>query len=128
VKVFDFQNLKLVIVDEQHRFGVIHRSSLKEKGVDVDYLVMTATPIPRSLSLAIYGDMDLSEIRERPSMQKEIKTKWVSPKGIEKMYDFIKKRIENRERVFIVCPAIEGGDEAEYESVKKFMKTFQKHI
>jgi len=121
-----FKNLKLVIVDEQHRFGVIHRSSLKEKGVDVDYLVMTATPIPRSLSLAIYGDMDLSEIRERPSMQKEIKTKWVSPKGIEKMYDFIKKRIENRERVFIVCPAIEGRDEAEYESVKKVYENLSK--
>lgn len=121
-----FKNLKFVIVDEQHRFGVIHRSSLKEKGIDVDYLVMTATPIPRSLSLAIYGDMDLSEIRERPSMQKEIKTKWVSPEGIVKMYEFIKKRIENKERVFIVCPAIEGGEEADYESVKKVYENLSK--
>ncbi|MEO0288610.1 MAG: ATP-dependent DNA helicase RecG [candidate division WOR-3 bacterium] len=121
-----FKNLKFVIVDEQHRFGVIHRSSLKEKGVDVDYLVMTATPIPRSLSLAIYGDMDLSEIRQRPSMQKEIKTKWVSPEGIMKMYEFIRKRIDNGERVFIVCPAIEGGDEADYESVKKVYENLSK--
>ncbi|MEJ5306700.1 MAG: ATP-dependent DNA helicase RecG [candidate division WOR-3 bacterium] len=121
-----FKNLKFVIVDEQHRFGVIHRSSLKEKGVDVDYLVMTATPIPRSLSLAIYGDMDLSEIRQRPSMQKEIKTKWVSPEGIVKMYEFIRKRIDNRERVFIVCPAIEGGEEADYESVKKVYENLSK--
>ncbi|MEO0233951.1 MAG: ATP-dependent DNA helicase RecG [candidate division WOR-3 bacterium] len=121
-----FKNLKFVIVDEQHRFGVIHRSSLKEKGIDVDYLVMTATPIPRSLSLAIYGDMDLSEIRQRPSMQKEIKTKWVSPEGIVKMYEFIRKRIDNKERVFIVCPAIEGGEEADYESVKKVYENLSK--
>ncbi len=121
-----FKNLKLVIVDEQHRFGVIHRSTLKEKGKDVDYLVMTATPIPRSLYLALYGDMDLSMIRQRPSIQKVVKTKWVSSTGLKKMYDFIKKRILDGEKTFIVCPAIEGEDEADYDSVKKVYDNLSK--
>jgi len=121
-----FKNLKLVIIDEQHRFGVSHRSKLKNKGFVCDYLVMTATPIPRSLSLALYGEMDMTEIKEKPKMQKSIKTKWVSPKAIGKMYQFIEKRILEHESCFIVCPAIDADEEADMESVEKIYDEVRK--
>ncbi|MDD3803865.1 MAG: helicase-related protein, partial [bacterium] len=124
-----FSKLKLVIIDEQHRFGVVHRSKLKSKGIIADYLVMTATPIPRSLSMALYGEMDLTEIKEKPLHQKQIKTKWVSSKAVSDMYSFIGKRIECGEKCFIVCPAIDAEEEAEMESVEKiFDDVKKKHL
>jgi len=121
-----FKNLKLVIIDEQHKFGVTHRSKLKSKGFICDYLVMTATPIPRSLSFVLYGDMNVSEIKEKPKMQKRIKTKWVSSKAIGKMYSFIEKRINAGESCFIVCPAINADEEADMESVEKIYNEIHK--
>ncbi|MGE3062274.1 MAG: ATP-dependent DNA helicase RecG [bacterium] len=121
-----FKDLKLVIIDEQHRFGVVHRSKLRNKGIVADYLVMTATPIPRSLSLAVYGEMDITEIKEKPKQQKTIKTKWVSNKAQMKMYQFIEKRIDAKESCFIVCPAIDIGGEADMKSVERVYEEVKK--
>ncbi len=109
-----FKNLGLVILDEQHRFGVKQRAKLcrsekisEEKSIP-HLLSMTATPIPRSLALTIYGDLDLSLIDEMPRGRKKVITKIVSPKEREKTYKFVKKEIKKGRQVFIVCPRIEA--------------------
>ena len=88
-----FKDLGLIIVDEQHRFGVDQRKSLMEKGLSPELLVMTATPIPRTLAITNHGDMDVSVINELPSGRKAIKTTVVKPVRLPKVYDFIKREI-----------------------------------
>ncbi len=122
-----FKNLRLIVIDEQHRFGVVQRNLLKSKGINPDLLIMTATPIPRSLSMVMYGDLDVSTIKERPSMQKPIKTKWVSPSSENKMYDFIKTLLDKGEKAFVVCPLIEN-EESELESVEKVYKKLKNGV
>ncbi len=103
-----FSNLALVILDEQHRFGVEQRAKLsKKKGAIPHFLSMTATPIPRTLALTVYGDLDLSLIDELPKGRKKIKTKIVKPKEREKIYDFIRNEIEKGRQIFVICPKIE---------------------
>jgi ATP-dependent DNA helicase RecG len=108
-------NLGLVIVDEQHRFGVKQRASLQELStgdkqstkMSPHFLSMTATPIPRTLHLALFGDLDVSLIKEKPTNRKEIKTRFVESWNREKAYNFIQKQIEAKRQVFVVCPLIE---------------------
>ena len=90
----EFANLTLVIVDEQHRFGVDQRGALRQKGYNPHMLVMSATPIPRSLSLTIYGDLDLSIIDELPPGRQTIKTRWLEPRERERAYSFIQGQVE----------------------------------
>lgn len=106
----DIPNLALIVVDEQHRFGVIQRASLREKGVRPHVLAMSATPIPRSLALTLYGDLDVSAIDELPPGRQIIKTKWVEPEKRSTAYGFVRKQVEEGRQAFIVCPLIEESE------------------
>jgi ATP-dependent DNA helicase RecG len=105
-----FQRLGFVVVDEQHRFGVAQRSTLRQKGTNPHALAMTATPIPRTLALTLYGDLDLSVIDELPPGRQLIKTKWLRPNQRESAYNFIRKEIASGHQAFIICPLIEESE------------------
>lgn len=106
-----FKNLALVIADEQHRFGVKQRTSLQEKGKNVNLLVMSATPIPRTLALFIYGELDISVLDEMPKGRKKIETYAVDSSYHKRLYDFIKKEVDNGRQAYIVCPRVEEGED-----------------
>ncbi|MBF8982189.1 ATP-dependent DNA helicase RecG [Lutibacter sp. B2] len=108
-----FEKLGLVITDEQHRFGVRQRGVLASKGCNPDVVVMTATPIPRTLALILYGDLDISIIDELPPGRKKIKTYCVAKAQRERVYNFIKKEIELGRQVYIVAPLVENSEKIE---------------
>lgn len=125
-KEVEFKKLGFVVVDEQHRFGVAQRSTLRQKGTNPHVLAMTATPIPRTLALTIYGDLDLSVIDELPPGRQLIKTKWLRPDERERAYNFIRKQVAERHQAFIICPLIEESETvqaraavAEYEYLSR---------
>ncbi len=109
-KDVDFKNLGLVITDEQHRFGVNQRASLAEKGGEVHSLVMSATPIPRTLALMIYGDLDISVLDELPPGRQKIRTDVVDSRYHKRLYEFVKKQISAGQQAYIVCPLVEAGE------------------
>ncbi len=106
----NFNNLKLSVIDEQHRFGVSQRAKLRHKGKDQHLLVMTATPIPRSLALTIYGDLDVSLIDQMPPGRTPVETHILSPFERERAYQLIKSQVESGFQAFIVYPYVESGD------------------
>jgi ATP-dependent DNA helicase RecG len=109
----NFHKLGLVIIDEQHRFGVRQREQLREKGGTPDVLVMTATPIPRTLSLTVYGDLNVSVIDELPPGRQEINTKWVKDKDRDKLYEQVKTEIKKGRQTYIVYPLVEESEKME---------------
>ncbi len=115
----EFQRLGLAIVDEQHRFGVMQRLRLQEKGVSPDVLVMTATPIPRTLALTLYGDLDTSRLDELPPGRKPIVTQHAGEDRIEQVYSFLKREIDAGRQAYVVYPVIE---ESEAQAVKAARK------
>ena len=117
-----FNNLGYIIIDEQHKFGVRQRKLLSDKGGrNCDILLMSATPIPRTLTMTLYGDMDLSIIREKPKLRKEIKTYSKLENKIEDVIKFVKKELKENNQVFWVCPLIDESKKVDHESaVKKF--------
>lgn len=102
-----FRKLGAAIIDEQHKFGVAQRATLKEKGINPELLVMTATPIPRTLAMTLYGDLDISIIDELPPGRKEVKSYWVSWELAPRVYQFVRKVVGEGRQAFIVCPLIE---------------------
>ena len=118
----DFHKLGIAIVDEQHRFGVVQRFKLSEKGRKPHVLVMTATPIPRTLALTIYGDLDVSVIDELPPGRQPIVTKQVSESAIEKVWSFVAREIEQGRQAYVVYPVIE---ESETNAVKAAQKMYE---
>ena len=116
----EWKNLGLAIVDEQHRFGVMQRLRLASKGRYPDVLVMTATPIPRTLALTIYGDLDVSVIDEMPPGRKPIQTKHVSEDRVERVYSFLKRQITGGRQAYVVYPVIE-----ESEAMKAAQQMYQ---
>ena len=109
-KDVEFNRLGLAVVDEQHRFGVAQRSALRQKGFSPHVLVMTATPIPRSLALTLYGDLDLSVIDQLPPGRQVVKTKWLKPEQRESAYAFIRRQVADGRQAFIVCPLVEESE------------------
>ncbi len=105
-----FKELGFIVVDEQHRFGVTQRSALRQKGLSPHMLVMTATPIPRTLALTLYGDLDLSVIDQLPPGRQEIKTKWLKPIQRHHAYNFLRRQIAGGRQAFIICPLIEESE------------------
>ena len=120
-KVF-FKKLGLIIIDEQHKFGVNQRKKLSDKGGNnCDVLLMTATPIPRTLTMTVYGDMDLSIIREKPKIRKDIQTYSKLNSKIDEVIKFIKNEIKLKNQIFWVCPLIEESKKIDHESaIDKF--------
>ena len=122
-----FKRLGLIVIDEQHRFGVNQRNKLREKGFLGNLLVMSATPIPRSLALSIYGDLDLSIIDELPPGRTPIKTKWIAnDEDLEKMYDFIYKKVNTGNQAYFVAPLIETSDKMALKSVDKVSEEIER--
>lgn len=115
----EFKNLGLVITDEQHRFGVKQRAALAEKGTDVHTIVMSATPIPRTLGLILYGDLDISIIDELPPGRQEIRTDVVNSGYDSRIYKFIRDAVDRGEQCYIVCPAVEEN-ELDVKSAEQF--------
>ena len=115
-----FKKLGLVIIDEQHKFGVKQRSDLAKKGGDnCDVLVMSATPIPRTMMMSLYGDMDISKITQKPANRKSIITLSKPEKKINELWPYIEKQLENDNQIFWVCPLIEESSFLDYSSAKK---------
>ncbi len=123
-----FRSLGLAVVDEQHRFGVRQRGALRRKGYHPDLLVMTATPIPRTLALSLYGDLDVSVIDEMPPGRREIKTFPVSPDHRHRAYDFLRRQVRNGRQGFIICPLIDESDKIEARAAKGEYERLQRQF
>lgn len=120
-----FHSLALVITDEQHRFGVNQRKTLREKGMNPDVLFMTATPIPRTLSITAYGEMDVSIIDEMPAGRIPISTYWIRPKHFERMLSFLKKELSKGHQIYIISPLIEESESMDLENATALYHTYQ---
>ena len=132
-KKVEFKKLGLIIIDEQHKFGVNQRKKLSDKGgPNCDILLMSATPIPRTLTMTIYGDMDLSIIKEKPKFRKEVKTYTKLESKIDDIIKFVKKEIKNGNQVFWVCPLIDESKKIDHSSAiikfKFLEKIFPKKV
>ena len=123
-----FKNLGLVVTDEQHRFGVRQRSKIAAKGTNPDVLVMTATPIPRTLALILYGDLDISIIDELPPNRKKIETYAVTKTMNERVNNFIKKQINDGRQVYVVCPLVEENEEINAKSVIELAEEYKNKL
>ncbi|MGN1330347.1 MAG: ATP-dependent DNA helicase RecG [Clostridia bacterium] len=123
-----FKNLGLVVTDEQHRFGVRQRSVIAQKGDNPDVLVMTATPIPRTLALILYGDLDISIIDELPPNRKKIETYAVTKGMDDRVNAFLKKNIDEGRQAYIVCPLVEENEEINAKSVMELAENYKKKI
>ena len=126
----NFKKLGIVVIDEQHRFGVEQRAKLINKGRSPDVLIMTATPIPRTLSMTLYGDLDVSVIREAPASRKEVKTYLSNENKLDEIYDFVKKKIlEEKYQVFVVYPLVEKSEKLEFKSaIEHFEKLKETYL
>jgi ATP-dependent DNA helicase RecG len=112
-----FANLGLAIIDEQHRFGVLQRMKLINKGKDVDCLLMSATPIPRSLMMSLYSDMSISLLKEKPKNRQTIQTAIIRKNKIDNLYQSILKAVNNNEKIYWICPAIEQNGDNQQENI-----------
>lgn len=120
-----FDNLGLVITDEQHRFGVNQRKLLREKGDYPDVLFMTATPIPRTLSISAFGEMDVSTIDELPAGRKQIKTHWVRPNQFSRIMEFARKELEQHSQIYVISPLIEESEMLDLQNATELYRTYQ---
>ena len=108
-----FADLGMAVIDEQHRFGVVQRQQLHQKGFNPHLLVMTATPIPRTLALTLHGDLDVGIIDEMPPGRQPISTRWLANAERQRAYDFIRKQVQEGRQAFVICPLVEESDKIE---------------
>ena len=127
-KEVEFQHLGLAVIDEQQRFGVLQRQELRQKGFNPHILVMTATPIPRTMALTLYGDLDLSVIDELPLGRHEVKTKCLVPQYTEEAYAFLRSQVSNGQQAFIICPLIEESEALEAKAATSEYEYLSKEI
>ncbi len=123
-----FARLGLAIVDEQHRFGVLQRAALRDKGVMPHVLVMTATPIPRTLTLTLYGELDVSIIDELPPGRKPVRTHWKTPEERLKVYAGVRKLIEEGRQAYVICPLIDESDKLQVRAAEEMAEHLQKDV
>ncbi len=123
-----FKELALAVIDEQHRFGVEQRGTIRAKGYNPHILVMSATPIPRTLALTVYGDLDLSIIDEMPPGRQEIKTKWLEPRERERAYAFIRNQVKEGRQAFVICPLIEESETIDAKAAVEEYERLSKQV
>jgi ATP-dependent DNA helicase RecG len=123
-----FARLGLAIVDEQHRFGVLQRAALRDKGVMPHVLVMTATPIPRTLTLTLYGELDVSIIDELPPGRKPVRTHWKTPEERLKVYAGVRKLVEQGRQAYVICPLIDESDKLQVRAAEAMAEHLQKDV
>jgi ATP-dependent DNA helicase RecG len=124
----DFRRLGMVVIDEQHKFGVRQRADLRSKGVSPHVLVMTATPIPRTLSLTVYGDLDISLLDEMPPGREKVRTYWISPDRLEGAYGFIRKEVAAGRQAFIIYPMIEESEQLELKAAAAMFDRLRREV
>ena len=127
-KNIEFKNLGLVVIDEQHRFGVLQRLELKRKGERPDTLVMTATPIPRTLALTLYGDLDVSVIDELPPLRQPIETRWIREDQRASLHTFLRRQIQDGSQVYVVCPLIEESETSDLKAAIAMHKDLSRQV
>ncbi len=123
-----YNDLGLAVIDEQHRFGVNQRRKMREKGKATNVLSMTATPIPRTLSITAYGEMDVSVIDELPGGRKPIKTTWIKNSQIKTMLNFLQKHLKNNEQAYVIVPLIEESEVMDMRNVTETFEKFQQYF
>jgi ATP-dependent DNA helicase RecG len=124
----EFAHLGLAIIDEQHRFGVMQRAALREKGYNPNVLVMTATPIPRTLALTVYGDFDISVLDEMPAGRQPVVTQVLTMRQRPKAYEFVRQEVREGKQAFIVCPLVDESDKLEARAATELAKRLQRDI
>lgn len=123
-----FANLGLAIIDEQHRFGVRQRAAFRFKGKYPHTLVMTATPIPRTLAMTVYGDLDVSTIDQMPQGRQQITTKWTAETNRSKVYEFMEQQLSQGRQAYVVYPVIEESDKTELKAAIKMHRTLSQDV
>ncbi|HHV72256.1 MAG TPA: ATP-dependent DNA helicase RecG [Clostridia bacterium] len=123
-----FARLGLVITDEQHRFGVRQRTAFAEKGINPNILVMTATPIPRTLALTLYGDLDLSIVDELPPGRQKVQTYWLPSSEKARVFSFCESEMKKGRQIYFVCPLVEESDKLEAEAATKLVDDLRQNV
>jgi ATP-dependent DNA helicase RecG len=123
-----FRRLGLAVVDEQHRFGVAQRATLRGKGESPDVLVMTATPIPRTLALTLYGDLDVSVLDELPPGRRPVITRARPESGRRKIYAFLREQVEAGRQVYVVCPLVEESEASDLRAATEMAERLQREV
>jgi len=123
-----FRNLGLAVIDEQHKFGVVQRASLRGKGSSPHLLVMTATPIPRSLALTVYGDLDISILDELPPGRRRVKTGWRDERARGKVYSFLRDKIKEGRQAYVICPLVEESEKLDLKAATKMAEHLGREV
>ena len=123
-----FANLGFVVIDEQHRFGVVQRAELKGKGTNPDVLVMTATPIPRTLAMTVFGDLDVSTIDEMPANRKAVRTAIRMEEQKEKVYSFVRQEVQQGRQVYVVFPLVEDSEKVDLKAATTEFERLKKDV
>lgn len=124
----EFQNLGLIVIDEQHRFGVLQRAALREKGIAPEVLVMTATPIPRTLTMTLYGDLDVSILDELPPGRRPIKTHWRRTVERNAVYEAVRAQVEQGKQAYIVCPLVEDSEKMQAQAATELYQRLSTQV
>lgn len=123
-----YHNLGFVITDEQHRFGVMQRKALKNKGQQVDFLIMSATPIPRTLAISMYGDMDVSTIKTMPQGRLPVKTQYIHSSSMKPILKYLKSYLAQGGQCYVICPLVEDSENLEAKSASQIAEAMQKYF